>query len=165
MHQSLSLVFPDRLPVASLFLHLLKTEVDGIVKEIPDVHSSQLILLALCQLQTVIQEMGIGTGRVLFQPRDTAAQHRAVQRLRRHFPDSTLFIGVKCRIYQSFYVLSLLLIHHKMAEQLQEFRILPGHLEVPKAVGQPSPGFPDGERHAGRFIRCGHDGQLRKQLS
>ena len=55
MHQSLSLVFPDRLPVASLFLHLLKTEVDGIVKQITDVHSRQLILLALCQLQTVIQ--------------------------------------------------------------------------------------------------------------
>ena len=65
------------------------------MKYITHIHSLKAILIPFFQPQSILQEMGIGTGSELLQPADAVMKHLSIQELRQFFRQFSILIVEK----------------------------------------------------------------------
>src|SRR5699024_6979646 len=78
-----------------------KAAVNRLMEQISHVHSLQLVLLALHELQPVFQEMRVGAGRILLQTGHAALEKGTVKGSGRRPSNSPFLIGIEGRLRQS----------------------------------------------------------------
>ena len=80
---------------------LREESLDGIMIDISQVRRLHLILPSFSEVQSVAQEMGVGTLGIVFQPGYASADNRSVEGLCRCLADALVRIAEKGRLFQA----------------------------------------------------------------
>ena len=102
LHPAVPQIVRHMEPSVSALLHRVRKIFQRFVEHVSHIHSLQFTGLPFFQAQAVLQEMGIGAGRELFQARDAAFQQGSVQSPRHCFPDAVLLPGPAHRVHETF---------------------------------------------------------------